>query len=133
MVRDKKKKLEVFTSFSRREYDLGLLDHECSLFECNAATAPTHPTPDGKPWAPSGSSRYTTSGLTLFKVQRNCTLKVNLRDLPASQFTFKKRFSDGAPYVSVYYNLVVENNQSGLMTFSLEAGGKGLSAVETIY
>lgn len=63
----------------------------------------------------------------------NCFMKVNLRHLPESQFTHMKRRSDGAPYVSVVYTLVVENNQSGLMTFSLEADGKEYAAVEAMY
>lgn len=69
----------------------------------------------------------------LLIVRLNCCIKANLRHLPESRFTHRTRPSDGVPYVSVSYNLVVENNQSGLMTFSIEADGKEYAAVEAMY
>jgi len=48
---------------------------------------------------------------------------------------FKKKFrvSDSAPYWRLSYNLQIENNQSGLMKFSLEVGGKEYGSVEAAY
>lgn len=45
----------------------------------------------------------------------------------------RTRASDQADYVEIHYNLQIENNQSGLMTFSLEIGGKEYSAVNATY
>ncbi len=45
----------------------------------------------------------------------------------------KTRASDMSQYVEIHYNLQIENNQSGLMKFSLEIDGKEHSAVEATY
>lgn len=63
----------------------------------------------------------------------NCTLKSDLNQVPKSCFVKKKRSSDGADYVEIHYNLQIENNQSGLMKFSLEIDGKEYSAVDATY
>jgi hypothetical protein len=66
-------------------------------------------------------------------VKINCTLKSDLNQVPRSCFVKKTRASDQADYVEIHYNLQIENNQSGLMTFSLEIGGKEYSAVNATY
>lgn len=45
----------------------------------------------------------------------------------------KKRRSDGADYVQIDYHLVIENNASALMKFSLEIDGEEYSAVQASY
>lgn len=63
----------------------------------------------------------------------NCTLKTDLNLVPRACFVNKKRKSDGASYTEIRYNLQIENNQSGLMKFSLEIGGKEYSGVDATY
>lgn len=48
-------------------------------------------------------------------------------------FKRKHRASDNAPYWQLSYNVQIENNQSGLMKFSLEVGGKEYGSVEATY
>lgn len=66
-------------------------------------------------------------------VKVNCTLKTDFDKLPRSCFIQKKRRSDGADYVQIDYHLVVENDASGLMKFSLEVDGEEYSAVQASY
>jgi hypothetical protein len=66
-------------------------------------------------------------------VKVNCTLKYDLNKVPESCFVRKVRASDSAEYVSISYNLQIENNQSGLMKFSVEIDGKEYSAVDATY
>jgi hypothetical protein len=53
--------------------------------------------------------------------------------VPKSAFVSKMRRSDEARYTELSYNLQIENNESGLMKFSFEIGGKEYSAVEASY
>jgi hypothetical protein len=66
-------------------------------------------------------------------VKVNCTLKSDLNKVPRSCFVKKTRASDSAEYIEIHYNLQIENNQSGLMKFSLEIDGKEYSAVDATY
>jgi hypothetical protein len=45
----------------------------------------------------------------------------------------KHRASDRAKYSTLNFNLLIENNQSGLMRFSLEIDGIEYGAVEARY
>lgn len=63
----------------------------------------------------------------------NCTLKSDLSKVPKSCFVKKKRASDGAKYIEIHYSLQVENNESGLMKFSIEVDGKEYAAVDATY
>lgn len=66
-------------------------------------------------------------------VKVNCTLKTDFDKVPRSCFIEKKRRSDGADYIQIDYHLVIENDASGLMKFSLEVDGKEYSAVQASY
>jgi hypothetical protein len=66
-------------------------------------------------------------------VELNCTLKSDLNKVPKTCFVKKNRASDSADYIEIHYNLQIENNQSGLMKFSLEVGGEEYSAVTATY
>jgi hypothetical protein len=66
-------------------------------------------------------------------VKINCTLESDLSKVPKSRFVKKTRASDSAEYIEIHYSLQIENNQSGLMKFSLEIGGKEYSAVDATY
>jgi hypothetical protein len=66
-------------------------------------------------------------------VKLNCTLKSDFNKVPKTCFVKKTRASDSADYVEIHYNLQIENNQSGLMKFSLDIGGEEYSAVNATY
>ncbi|KAK1831182.1 hypothetical protein QBC39DRAFT_372068 [Podospora conica] len=112
LVRDKKIKLPFCTSWPGSTPPKGpSLILKNTLLESDAPIAPAHPT--------------TTTV--------NCVLTTNLSTVPAKCFIRKYRASDDAPYVRLSYNLLVENNQSGLMKFSLEVEGKEYGSVDTTY
>jgi hypothetical protein len=66
-------------------------------------------------------------------VKINCTLKTDLNKIPKSCFIKRTRASDNCDYVCIYYNLQIENNESGLMKFSLEINGTEYSEVSASY
>lgn len=67
------------------------------------------------------------------QVGRTCVLTTDLKRLPWQHFVKRTRASDKVQYRFIEYNLRIENNQSGLMKFSLEVGGKEYSAVEAAF
>lgn len=60
-------------------------------------------------------------------------MQTNVSGVPLHFFKQKYRDSDNAPYMHLSYNVQIENNQSGLMKFSLEIGGKEYGSVEAAY
>jgi hypothetical protein len=111
LVRDKKIKLPFYRKWAGTNPTGATLEFEDQLYECQSVLAPEHPE----------------------DVKINCTLKSDLNQVPRSCFVKRTRASDQADYVEIHYNLQIENNQSGLMTFSLEIGGKEYSAVNATY
>jgi len=67
------------------------------------------------------------------RVRRNCVLKTDLSLVPSRLFIHKKRPSDYADYVELYFDLVIRNDPSGLLKFSLEVDGVEYSCVDTEY
>lgn len=103
------------------------------LYECHSDTAPDHPEDGTTP------TRSTTVYIPVCAdsdetpVKVNCTLKTDFDKIPRSCFTPKKRRSDGADYIQIDYHLVIQNDASGLMKFSLEVDGEEYSAVQASY
>ncbi|KAI9705053.1 MAG: hypothetical protein M1836_006836 [Candelina mexicana] len=99
-----------------RKFSADLRDDELiitdRLLECSATTQPIHP----------------TKGV----VTTNCTLIVDLSAVPRHLFRKKTRYTDGATYYELHYNLMV-TTQSGPMLFSLEVGGKAYGQVNAEY
>lgn len=57
-------------------------------------------------------------------------LTTDLSVVPSHYFVSRYRKSDNEPYCELKYGLQIENNQSGLMKFSLIVDGEEYSAVE---
>ncbi|KEZ45057.1 hypothetical protein SAPIO_CDS2479 [Scedosporium apiospermum] len=57
----------------------------------------------------------------------------DLSAAPRTCFTTKQRPSDGEFYTEIHYHLVIENDSSGLMKFSLEVDGKECGTVNAKY
>lgn len=130
-MRNKNIKLPFYRKWGGTRLGESALRVEDQLFECNALLAPDHPD-EGK-CALELSYTYGMFAYMRIKVKLNCVLKSDLNKVPKNAFVKRNRPSDGAEYVELHYNLHVENNQSGLMKFSLEINGKEYSAVEASY
>ncbi|KIX03793.1 uncharacterized protein Z518_07346 [Rhinocladiella mackenziei CBS 650.93] len=112
LERGKKIKHKFYRTFSGHKPTCNVLQITDCLYECTSTFAPDHPQDD---------------------VEINCRLFTDLSQVPKKFFKKKTRESDGAPYCALSYSLQIENNQSGLMKYSLEIGGKEYSAVEAEY
>ncbi|KFG77530.1 hypothetical protein MANI_111979 [Metarhizium anisopliae] len=112
LVRGKKLKLPFYRKWPGTHPNGSELHVEEQLYESSVLLAPDHPEDE---------------------VKLNCTLKSDLSKVPKSCFVKKKRASDGAKYIEIHYSLQVENNESGLMKFSIEVDGKEYAAVDATY
>jgi len=111
LARDKKIKLPFYRKWAGTNPSGSALEFEDQLYECQSMLAPEHPV----------------------DVKLNCTLKSDFNKVPKTCFVKKTRASDSADYIEIHYNLQIENNQSGLMKFSLDIGGEEYSAVNATY
>lgn len=138
--RGKKIRLSFSQTLGTQLFDGGEVSHKFELYESDAKFAPTHPENGklGYTWTDGGLVCLDTfivapcSNASIL-VKLNCVLKMDFSKVPTKLFTHHKRLSDGKKYVRAPFDLIIEHNQSGLMTFSVEFDGVEHGSVEAMY